>query len=77
MNVLKELRAPWFLTFSFGRALQNTAIKTWTGQDTNLEIGQKAFLVRAKANGEAQLGKYVASTDKAANESLFIAGHRY
>jgi len=77
MNQLKDLRAPWFLSFSYGRALQNSSIKSWSGNDATLNEGQKALLVRAKANSEAQLGKYVASTDQGANESLFIAGHRY
>jgi len=77
MNQIKELRAPWFLSFSYGRALQNSSIKSWSGNDATFNEGQKALLVRAKANSEAQLGKYVASTDQSANESLFIAGHRY
>lgn len=77
INSIKEIRAPWFLTFSFGRALQNTAVKTWSGKDENFEAASKAFLVRAKANGEAQLGKYIGSKDQAANESLFVPGHRY
>jgi fructose-bisphosphate aldolase class I len=74
---VKDVRAPWFLTFSFGRALQNTAVKTWSGNDENFKAGSEAFLVRAKANAEAQLGKYAGSADKAASESLFVPGHRY
>lgn len=35
------------------------------------------MLVRAKANSEAQLGKYQGSADKAANESLFEASYSY
>lgn len=77
INKVKDVRAPWFLTFSFGRALQNTAVKTWSGQDANSEAGSTAFLVRAKANSEAQLGKYAGSADQAANETLFVAGHKY
>lgn len=50
INSIKDVRAPWFLTFSFGRALQNTAVKTWSGNDENFKTGSEAFLVRAKAN---------------------------
>lgn len=57
--------------------MQNTAVKTWSGQEGNFQAGSNAFLVRAKANSEAQLGKYAGSSDKAANETLFVAGHKY
>lgn len=77
MNQITDIRRPWFLSFSFGRALQNSAIKAWNGKDEQVADGQKAFLVRAKANSEAQLGKYEGSTDKNANESLFEASYSY
>ena len=77
MNKITDIRRPWFLTFSFGRALQNSSIKAWGGHEENFAAGQAAFLVRAKANSEAQLGKYGGSTDKAANESLFEAKYSY
>jgi len=53
--------APWSLTFSYGRALQSTTLKTWAGADIGSENWDKAqdILVKlAKANSEAQLGKY-------------------
>jgi fructose-bisphosphate aldolase class I len=31
-----DLPNPWFLSFSFGRALQNTAVQTWGGKDENV-----------------------------------------
>lgn len=77
MNALTGIRRPWFLSFSYGRALQNTAVKTWAGKEENFQAGQAALLVRAKANSEAQLGKYAGSTDKAANESLFVQNYKY
>ena len=77
MNQIEEIRRPWFLSFAFGRALQNSAIKAWNGKNENIEAGQTAFLTRAKANSEAQLGKYGGSSDKNANESLFQAGYSY
>lgn len=77
MNQVKDIRRPWFLSFSFGRALQNSAIKAWDGKDENVGAGQAAFLVRAKANSEAQVGKYQGSDSKEANESLFEASYSY
>jgi fructose-bisphosphate aldolase class I len=61
---VSEIRRPWYLTFSFGRALQNSAIKTWGGNDDNVPAAQAAFLTRAKANSEAQVGVYGGSSDK-------------
>lgn len=58
MNKLTGIRRPWFLSFSYGRALQNSAVNTWAGKQENYVAGQQALLKRAKANGEAQLGKY-------------------
>merc|ERR1740121_736150 len=76
MNVLK-LRKPWALSFSYGRALQASVIKTWAGKPENKDAAQAALMVRAKANGEAQLGKYAGSTDGAGKESLFVKGYVY
>lgn len=49
--------APWHLSFSFGRALQETCIKTWQGQDNNILKAQNALLNRAKINSLANLGQ--------------------
>jgi fructose-bisphosphate aldolase class I len=56
MNKLGPL--PWHLTFSYGRALQDTALKAWGGQTANFEKGQKEFARRAKLNGLAAAGRY-------------------
>jgi len=72
------LTKPWWLSFSFGRALQASVLKAWQGKDENVEKAQKTFLHRAKANGEAQLGKYAGEdAAAAAAESLFVAKHSY
>ena len=49
---------PWHLAFSYGKALQKTAIVTWATTKSD-EATQKALLARAKANSEATYGKYV------------------
>jgi fructose-bisphosphate aldolase class I len=57
MNVMKTTR-PWHVSFSYARALQNSALKTWKGLDENVDAAREVLLKRAKANSEAQLGKY-------------------
>ncbi len=56
---------PWPLTFCYGRALQESALKAWAGRSESLGAGQKAFLHRARMNGLAQRGKYAASLEAA------------
>ena len=48
----------WKLSFSYGRALQQAALKTWAGKDDNLEAAQKAFSHRAVMNMKAAQGKW-------------------
>jgi fructose-bisphosphate aldolase class I len=56
MNKLGPL--PWLLTFSYGRALQDAAIKAWGGLPANVGAGQKQFAQRAKLNALATTGRY-------------------
>lgn len=76
MNAM-EGRKPWKLSFSYGRALQASVLKTWAGKPENKEAAQAALMVRAKANGEAQLGKYGGSSDGSGKEQLFVKGYVY
>lgn len=50
---------PWTLTFSYGRALQDLAMKTWLGNLENYTATQKALLMRSEANSLAQRGLLV------------------
>ncbi len=45
----------WNLTFSYGRALQQPALKAWAGKEENVHATQAALLERAKANSSATL----------------------
>jgi len=68
----------WSLSFSFGRALQASALKAWGGNMDNKAAAQAAFLTRARANCLAAQGKYENEDASAsANESLFVANHSY
>lgn len=49
---------PWPLTFSYSRALQNPALKTWRGNPQNVAAAQKAFHHRARMNGLASQGRW-------------------
>jgi fructose-bisphosphate aldolase, class I len=57
---------PWSLTFSYGRALQDTALKAWGGSAGNFAAGQREFARRAKLNGLATLGRYTAEMESQA-----------
>merc|ERR1712187_541230 len=77
-NMNKAEKRPWSLSFSYGRALQNTCIKTWNGSDDNIKATQDALIVRAKANSEANLGKFVSDgKDEGAQESLIVENYVY
>jgi fructose-bisphosphate aldolase class I len=57
---------PWSLTFSYGRALQDNALKTWGGQTGNFVAGQKELAKRAKLNSLATTGRYSSSMESQA-----------
>ena len=70
-------RAPWSLSFSFGRALQQSCLKAWQGDDANVDQAQKALLARAQANSEASVGRYMAGSQPSADGSPFVKGYVY
>lgn len=49
---------PWTLSFSYGRALQDEALKAWNGRDENVADAQRAFYNRARWDAAAALGNY-------------------
>jgi len=73
------LPKPWKLTFSYGRALQASALAAWSGKPENKKAAQEAFLKRAKINGLACKGQYVTSekSSGAATQSLFSPSYTY
>ena len=58
MNQLLGNNKPWNLTFSYGRALQQSAIKAWGGSEQNIVNAQNALINRAKLNSLATTGEY-------------------
>ena len=66
MHTLGE-KLPWYVSFSYARALQDHALKAWQGKKENFENGQKTFIKRAKLNSLATMGKY---TEEMENQDL-------
>ena len=54
---------PWKLTYSFGRALQQSALFAWKGDPNNYDAAQTAFNHRARMNGLASKGEWSAEID--------------
>ncbi len=57
---------PWLLSFSYGRALQQSALSAWGGAAASVPAAQKEFLKRARLNSLAAKGKYEAALEKQA-----------
>ena len=49
---------PWQLSFSYGRALQDEALRAWKGQTDNVGEAQKVFSHRSALTGAARAGDY-------------------
>jgi len=56
---------PWELSFSYGRALQATPLKVWSGEEASEAKAQEAFAHRARCNGEARHGRYTPELEQA------------
>ncbi|MDR4508136.1 MAG: fructose-bisphosphate aldolase class I [Candidatus Brocadiaceae bacterium] len=60
LNALNQIggKAPWHLSISYGRALQEPALKSWGGKKENKLAAQEAILKRARLNSLARKGEY-------------------
>ena len=54
----------WKLSFSYGRALQQPALKTWLGKKENYKAAQEALSHRALMNKKAAQGEWDQSLEK-------------
>ena len=52
------VRAPWELSFSYGRGLQAAPLKAWGGSAANYAAAQRAFHHRAQVTSAARRGAY-------------------
>lgn len=56
LNLDKKF-GPWELSFSFGRALQEEAMKEWGGKEGNVINAQKVFIERLQKVSQARQGE--------------------
>ena len=54
----KEFKAPWELSFSYGRGLQAAPLKAWNGKEENKISAQKVFYERSNIVSLARQGNY-------------------
>ncbi|MBD3274542.1 MAG: fructose-bisphosphate aldolase class I [Candidatus Marinimicrobia bacterium] len=67
LNAMNEMgEHPWNLTFSYGRALQQPALHTWSGNTDKYADAQSKLTKRSKLNGAASSGKYDKQMEKEA-----------
>ncbi|QKT04889.1 fructose-bisphosphate aldolase class I [Ectothiorhodospiraceae bacterium 2226] len=57
---------PWYLSFSYARALQEPVMQLWQGKAENVAKAQEAFLHRARLNSAAARGQYRPDMEQAA-----------
>merc|ERR1711879_414076 len=80
LNAMNQTANPWHVSFSYARALQNTTLKTWAGDDANKVNAQAKLFQRAQANSKAQKGEYdpaTANEDATAAEGMYVKGYTY
>ncbi len=64
INAKYGTQCPWRVTFSYARAIQQTALEHWSGNDANVAAAQNLLYQRAKLNGAASLGQYSPEMEK-------------
>ena len=64
LNAINRIGGPWPLSYSYGRALQASALTAWGGEAANVEAAQAAFLHRARMNSLAVAGQWEASLEE-------------
>jgi fructose-bisphosphate aldolase class I len=63
MNAVFKGRLPWALSFSFARALQESALGIWHGDKGNATAAQKSLRHRARCDQAARRGEYIAQME--------------
>jgi fructose-bisphosphate aldolase class I len=65
LNAINRVdQQPWPLSFSYGRALQASALKAWSGSSESVEAAQAVFLHRTRCNAAAASGRYSAEMEE-------------
>jgi fructose-bisphosphate aldolase, class I len=58
LNAINQVGGPWPLSFSYGRALQQSALAAWNGDPDNVDAAQAVFAHRARMNALAAAGEW-------------------
>lgn len=58
LQAQQQGRAPWALSFSYGRALQASVLKLWSEDRSNTAQAQAMAVALARANSAAARGVY-------------------
>lgn len=58
VKTAKKRNAPWRITFSYSRALQEPVLKAWSGNSENAKLAQEIFARRVAETSAASEGKY-------------------
>ena len=64
LNAINQVGGPWPLSFSYGRALQASALETWGGDPATVDAAQAAFVHRARMNALAAAGEWNAEREQ-------------
>jgi fructose-bisphosphate aldolase class I len=64
LNAINQIGGPWALSFSYGRALQQSALQAWGGDAANADAAQTAFVHRARMNALAVAGEWNAELEQ-------------
>ncbi len=59
-------KAPWVLSFSYARALQDPVMPRWAGRPENVPAAQQAFAKRIEMNSLARHGRWKPEMERAA-----------
>jgi fructose-bisphosphate aldolase class I len=63
LNEINQYDTPWPVSFSYGRAMQQAALKLWAQDMTgNFAAAQQTVYARARDNGLAALGQWKSAT---------------
>lgn len=65
LDQINRIGGPWPLSYSYGRALQASALAAWSGEAANVEAAQATFLHRARMNSLAVAGRWSAEAEQA------------
>ena len=64
LNAINRIGGPWVLSYSYGRALQASALEAWQGDPANTEAAQSVFIHRARMNSLAARGEWSAELEQ-------------